>query len=63
MKTVIVTFDGTYTTIETTGFSGSECQKDTADLKRELGLTELVETPTREAYARTDTKQEVRRGR
>jgi hypothetical protein len=63
MKTIIVTFNGSDTKIETCGFTGSECLKETLDLKRELGLTDVEETPTRESYARTDTRQEVRRGR
>lgn len=63
MKTIIVTFNGSDTTIQTSGFTGTECLKETLDLKRELGLTDLAETPTRESYARTDTRQEVQRGR
>lgn len=63
MKTIIVTFNGSDTTIRTSGFTGTDCLKETLELKRELGLTDLEETPTREQFISTPTKQEVRRGR
>lgn len=63
MQTIIVTFNGSDTTIQTSGFTGTDCLKATLELKRELGLTDLTETPTREGYARTETRQEVQRGR
>lgn len=64
MKTITVTFNGEAVTIETSGFTGSSCKTETADLKAALGLTDVEETPTREALAQTtESRQEVRRGR
>jgi hypothetical protein len=63
MKTVTITFNGNETTIETAGFVGSACKADTKELKDALGLTDVEETPTREAFAQADSRQEVRRGR
>jgi DNA topoisomerase IB len=64
MKTITVTFNGEAVTIETSGFTGSSCKVETADLKAALGLTDVEETPTREAFATIDAREkEVRRGR
>jgi len=63
METVTITFTGDQVQITTAGFTGSACKLATKELKEALGLTDIEEVDTREAYARTQQAQEVRRGR
>ena len=62
MKQIIVTFDNGKTTIETKGFTGGACLKETADLKAALGQT-TSERKTPEYFATQTTAQQAKHGR
>lgn len=63
MKTVTFKFNGDQVEVETSGFTGGECYKETADVKAALGLTDVEEADKREAFTHADARQEVHRGR
>lgn len=63
MKQITVTIDpGGASQIETNGFSGSDCIKETADLQAKLGTT-TSDTKTREAFRTATTTNTAKAGR
>lgn len=62
-REIIVTVSPTGDTqIETKGFAGTECLKETADLERKLGAKTL-DKPTREMNASQATSANAKAGR
>lgn len=59
--TVTIAPDGN-TKIETSGFVGSDCLKETADLEKALGV-KTSDTKTREYNQRATVSESVRQGR
>lgn len=49
MEKIVMTFDGDNVTIETSGFKGGACLKETADLEKALGVT-VKDRKTTEFY-------------
>ena len=63
MREIIVTIDTEgNTNIETRGFAGSDCIKETADLEKALGV-KTSDTKTREYNQRATVSESVRQGR
>lgn len=62
MKQIIVTFDNGQSTIETKGFTGGDCVKETLDLKKALGVVKS-EKKTPEFFQTATAAQKARHGR
>lgn len=58
MKTIKVTFKSGESTVETSGYSGGECEQATAALERALGKT-TTNTRTREYHSASTVGQKV----
>jgi hypothetical protein len=59
-KEIIVTFEGDKVTVETKGFEGTDCVKETASLLEALGATDIKRTLKPE-YHKNDKKIKTER--
>jgi hypothetical protein len=60
MQSIVVTIENGKAVVQTTGFVGGACLKETADLKAALGVVER-ETPTAEMHQQATVAQRATR--